>query len=210
MDGPRRVRGGDTDQVWGGDGNDRITASHGEDRLLGGAGNDSIESLGASNDILLGGDGDDQFTAEIGNTAGPQNFDGGPGTNTLRLNTDAINPEAFASTGVWDMATGAMTFTNANTIALSASHFEGAILETFGTAWTVTGTAGDDVVSGNENQTAPTRFDGLTGDDSFTGTDGDDVFNGGPGDDHSFGMFLGDDTCTSVETIDLSDCENVS
>jgi len=78
------------------------------------------------------------------------------------------------------------------------------------TSWTVTGTAGDDVVSADANQTAPTHFDGRAGDDSFRGTDGDDVFDGGPGDDHSIGMFGGDDTCVSVEIIDGSDCENVS
>jgi hypothetical protein len=57
--------------------------------------------------------------------------------------------------------------------------------------WTVTGTAGDDVVSGETNWTAPIRFDGLAGDDGFMGADGDD-------------------TCISVETIDGSDCEQVS
>jgi hypothetical protein len=53
-------------------------------------------------------------------------------------------------------------------------------------------------------------FDGLDGDDVFWGTSGDDLFNGGPGDDHSWGMFNGDDTCISVETIDGDDCEHIS
>ena len=40
-------------------------------------------------------------------------------------------------------------------------------------------------------------------------TSGDDLFDGGPGNDHAWGMFNGDDTCISVETID-DDCEHIS
>ena len=215
VDGFQRGPDGDADRVWGGDGDDRIAASHGQDRLSGGAGNDDIESFGASNDVLTGGDGDDFLYAEIGNTRGTQSWDGGRGSDGIRVATDEINPAAAASTGTWDMATGAMTATVDHPISLSVSRFEvglfaSGFFSTLETAWVVTGTAGDDSVAGDPNQTVPLRFDGLAGDDSFRGTDGDDVFHGGPGDDQSFGMFGGDDTCTNVERIDLADCEHVS
>jgi Ca2+-binding RTX toxin-like protein len=215
VDGLRRGPHGDADRVWGGDGDDQIGARHGQDRLFGGAGNDGINSGGGSNDVLIGGDGDDFLYAEIGDTYGPQTFDGGPGTDGIRVASDSINPSRLSSTGIWDMATGAMRLTLDHTISLSVSHFENALFaqpswRTPGTAWTVTGTPGNDSVAGDANQTVPLHFNGLAGDDSFRGTDGNDVFDGGPGNDHSFAMFLGDDTCTSVETIDLADCEHIS
>jgi Ca2+-binding RTX toxin-like protein len=209
VDGRLRGSGRNADTVWGGDGDDWITSTHGRDHLSGGAGDDGIESSGASNDVIDGGSGDDGLWAQIGDTAGPQSLDGGSGDDHIQINTDAINPRGEASTGVWNMATGAMTFTLDHTISLSVTHVDGAVLATRGTSWTVRGTAGDDAVSGDANGTAPVHFDGLAGDDGFRGTDGDDVFHGGPGDDRSFGMFGGDDTCTSVETIDRSDCEHV-
>lgn len=209
VDGRSRGTGRDADQVWGGGGDDRIIASHGQDRLFGGEGSDSIESSGSSNDVIDGGPGRDLLWAEIGHTTGPQRVDGGRGRDSLQLNTDAINRRGAASTGVWNMATGKMTFRLDHKVSLSV-RVERAVLASRGTSWTVTGTAGDDVVSADANQTAPTHFDGRAGDDSFRGTDGDDVFDGGPGDDRSFGMFGGDDTCVSVEIIDGSDCENVS
>jgi Ca2+-binding RTX toxin-like protein len=106
------------------------------------------------------------------------------------------------------MATGAMTLTLSHKIQLSVPYIDRAILVTPGTAWTVTGTSDADTLSGGSS--SRTSFNGLAGDDVFRGTDGDDVFNGGPGNDQSLGMFDGDDTCTSVETIDGSDCEHVS
>jgi Ca2+-binding RTX toxin-like protein len=214
VDGPEGGPGGDADRVWGGDDNDRISARHGQDRLAGGAGNDTIESFGASNDILTGGDGNDLIEAEIGHSRGPQRWDGGPGADGIRVATDEINPDAAASTSTWDMATGAMTATVDHPISLSVSRFEVGLFAsssfTSDTAWVVTGTAGDDSIEGQASQTAPLHFDGLAGNDSFKGTNGDDVFNGGPGDDHSQGMLGGDDTCTSVETFDLADCEHIS
>jgi Ca2+-binding RTX toxin-like protein len=119
VDGRSRGAGRDADQVWAGDGDDRISASHGEDRLFGGAGNDSIESGGSSNDVIGGGGGRDVIWAEIGRTAGPQRIDGGRGTDSLQLNTDAINRRGAASTGVWHMTTGNMTFRLDHRISLS-------------------------------------------------------------------------------------------
>ena len=200
--------GGDADQVWGGDGADWIVAGRGPDRLSGGPGDDWIEDQHPTNDRMTGGEGDDTLTAGIGNGNAPQVFDGGHGFDTLDLYSVGINPKGAASTAAWDMATGVMTFTLDHEITMSATSIDRALFQTQGTAWTVTGTAGDDFVS--LWGTTRTSFDALDGDDVFRGSDGDDVFNGGPGQDHSFGMFDGDDTCISVETIDGDDCEHVS
>jgi Ca2+-binding RTX toxin-like protein len=109
------------------------------------------------------------------------------------------------------MASGDLVFTLVDTTSLTVLHIERAVLAARATAWTVTGTPGDDSVFGDANSvSSPVIFDGLAGDDSFRGTDGDDVFDGGDGQDHSYGMFDGDDTCLRVEVIDGSDCEHVT
>jgi Ca2+-binding RTX toxin-like protein len=103
-----------------------------------------------------------------------------------------------------------MTLTFDQKIELTVSRINQAYLETPRTAWEVTGTKGDDQVSGDTvSDLSSVVFDALAGDDIFEGTSGDDLFDGGPGNDHAWGMFNGDDTCISVETID-DDCEHVS
>ena len=207
--GPHGV-GGDADQVWGGRGRDHIVSMRGQDRISGGPGKDLIEARGGGNDVILGGAGDDAIWAEIGDTTGPQVWKGGRGIDGVQVNTDWINHSGAASTGEWDMSTGAMTLTLDHPISLVVP-IHRAVLATSGTSWTVTGGPGNDVLSGNPDSTSsPVTFDGLAGDDAFKGTDGDDVFNGGSGTDHSYGMLGGDDTCISVEIIDGSDCEHVS
>ena len=216
-DGTTRGRAGDADHVWGGDGDDDLAGWHGKDHIYAGAGDDEVSGGGFTNDVLFGGDGNDFFLVEIGGTGGPQSFDGGLGTDTVTVTvSEMLNPNHAATTGVWDMATGATEVTtDRRTISLTMPDFErgtfsAASSRTPDTSWTVTGTAGDDVVAGEANQSVPLHFDGLGGNDVFRGTNGDDVFNGGPGNDHADGMFDGDDTCTSVETLRLPDCEHVS
>jgi Ca2+-binding RTX toxin-like protein len=109
------------------------------------------------------------------------------------------------------MATGVMVVTFRDTIRLTVAHIDQVSLSTPRTAWTVTGTTGDDSVWGDTNSAlSSVSLDGLDGDDVFEGTGGDDRFDGGPGNDHSWGMYGGDDTCISVEIIDGDDCEHVS
>lgn len=203
--------GGGADKVWGGDGNDWLWAGPGDDRLSGGSGNDTIEDRGASDDVLIGGKGDDHLSDEVGGGAAPQIINGGAGHDSLQLSTDKVNPKLAASTGTWDMASGAMTFTLDKKIELTVRYVDVGIFVNWGTSWTVTGTTGDDMVTGaGIPGGAGTTFDGLAGDDTFRGSDYDDTFDGGPGQDHSLGMGDGDDTCVSVETIDGADCEHVS
>lgn len=210
VDDVHRGHGGYADRVWGGDGADRISAGRGPDRLSGGRGADSLEDMGNSNDVLLGGPGDDDLVGEIGDADEPQRFAGGAGFDTLDLYSDGINRRMNNdSTGSWDMATGAMTFTlGQTTVSLTAAGIERAIFGSWGTTWTVRGTPEADIFSGAG--TSASTFDGLAGDDTFRGSDGDDVFNGGAGEDRALLMGDGDDTCISVETLDTDDCEHVS
>lgn len=204
-------RHGAADRVWGGPGRDRIEAGGGEDLLSGGPGDDMIEAKRDGNDRLRGGPGNDVIFAQIQDSGGPQSFSGGRGTDSLQVGTDLLGRGAASWTGIWNMASGAMTLTSDHAVSLTVSGIDRAVLATRRTSWTVTGTSGDDSISGDTNSvSSPVSFRGLAGNDTFRGTDGDDVFDGGPGTDHSFGMFDGDDTCISVEIIDGSDCEHVS
>ncbi len=208
VDGDAPGDGQQGDQVWGGDGNDWITSRHGQDHLDGGGGNDYISARGASNDVISGGAGDDDLWVEIGNKKGPQTYDGGPGSDSIQVNTDAINRRGAASTGTYNLATGRMTFTLAGRRTSLTVHTEQALLATRATSWIVTGTPGNDAVVLSQDAAGST-FNGHAGDDYFGGTDGNDTFNGGPGNDSSR-MGLGDDTCISVENLDGADCEHVS
>ena len=207
VDDQARGAGNEADQAWGGDGDDQIASWHGRDHLNGGTGDDFIRTRGASNDVVNGGDGDDGFSGDIGDTAGQQSFNGGPGNDGMEIATYAINPAGAASTGTYDMATGAVTFTRVGTISFSVQ-VEQARLSTKGTSWTVTGTSGDDSLF-MAQQAAGAHFSGLAGDDTFLGSHGNDVFDGGPGND-SANMWDGDDTCISVEVIDDLSCDHIS
>jgi Ca2+-binding RTX toxin-like protein len=211
VDDPHRFPGGEADRAWGGRGDDQLSARGGQDRLSGGSGNDEISASGNGNDVLIGGPGRDSLYAQLGNTDGPQTFNGGGGLDFLQMESSMVRRKGATSTGTWDMATGAMTVTFDREIQLSVPHIDQAYLETPRTAWSITGTTGDDQVFGDTvSNLSSVSFDALDGDDVFEGTGGDDLFNGGPGNDHSWGMYNGDDTCISVETIDGDDCEHVS
>jgi Ca2+-binding RTX toxin-like protein len=204
-------RKGEADRVWGGSGDDQISAGGGEDRLSGGPGNDVLSAWGTGNDVLLGGPGRDSLYAEVNDSGGPQAFNGGGGLDFLQLGTQWVRRPGDTSTGTWDMGTGAMAVTFAEEISVAAPHLEQVWLNTPRTAWTITGTDGDDDVAGDTRSAlSSVFFDALGGDDTFDGTGGDDTFDGGPGNDHSLAMGNGDDTCISVETIDGDDCEHVS
>lgn len=203
-------RNADADRVWGGPGRDRLWTTRGRDRLVGGPGDDWLETGRNNHVVQLGGTGDDSLDVDVPDSTGPQRFDGGPGSDYAQVNTGDINPHRSASTGTWDMASGDMTFTLDGTVSLSVIRIERAALATSGTSWTITGTAGDNLIGSDANGTAPVSFYGRKGDDVFRGTDGDDLFDGGPGHDRSAAMFDGDDTCISVEVFDYDECENVS
>ncbi len=207
VDDAARGTGLETDRAWGGAGDDQIFSVHGRDHLNGGPGDDFLSTRGASNDVVTGGIGDDVFSGDIGNTGGPQSFDGGPGIDGMEIITNAINRARAASTGTYDMATGRVTFTLHHRISFTV-HVEHARLSTKGTSWIVTGTPGDDSLA-MAQQAKGSVFRGLAGDDTFLGSHGNDVFNGGPGND-SADMWAGDDTCISVEVIENLSCDHIT
>ena len=202
-----RGPGNQSDHVWGGGGDDTIVSLHGRDHLDGGAGDDFVQTKGVSNDVVTGGTGDDAFSGDIGNSTGPQSFDGGPGNDGMEITTNAINHARHASTGTYNMRTGRVTFTRDRTISLTV-RVESARLSTKGTSWTVTGTAGDDSLF-MAQQAKGSYFKGLAGDDTFLGSHGNDTFDGGPGTDTA-DMWSGDDTCIDVEVIEDLSCDHVS
>jgi len=211
VDDHRTLPRGEADRVWGGAGDDQILAGGGRDHLSGGPGDDMIEAWGTGNDVLRGGPGRDSIYTEIGGGRATQAIRGGSGLDFLQLESERVRRKGEPSSGKWNMETGAMVVTFGRKIRLTVVHIDQVWLATPRTTWTVTGTAGDDSVSGDTaSRFSSVRFYGLGGDDVFDGTSGDDVFDGGPGHDHSLSMGDGDDTCISVETIDGNDCEHVS
>jgi Ca2+-binding RTX toxin-like protein len=198
----------DNDKVYGGAGADEIDATRGQDRLAGGDGDDFIADFGNSADVLIGGDGDDVLTGELVDSELPQRYAGGAGVDELSLFTNKINPTAAAATGQWNMRVGELVFNLYGPVTITAEGFEKGDFSTWGTTWTVTGTAGDDTIFAGG--TTGTTFHGMRGDDAFMGSAYDDLFDGGPGTDRSLGMGVGNDTCVSVEVFDQADCETTS
>ena len=209
-DGLAASAAGDGDLITGGDGNDTIITSFGADFVDGGPGNDKITDITGAPDTLVGGPGDDQILTELAAPVGvtTQDLAGGDGVDQLGVLGDAINPNQGNAVGTWDMATGAMSYTVTDPVAITAAGFENATLGTYGAAWTVNGTDNDDTL--NVGVTNGAIFDGLGGDDTFTGSNGADIFDGGTGTDEAVTMGGGNDTCISVEMIDTPDCETVT
>jgi len=196
------------DRVWGGKGDDQLSSNHGDDVLRGGSGNDVLDDYANTADRLLGGSGQDLIVSELVVTTKPQVIAGGPGKDRVNLMTNDLNPTARPATGTWNMATGRLKLTLDTPLVATVSGFEDATLSTYGTAWSVTGTEAADILGATG--TRGTTFTALGGNDQFMGSSSDDTFLGGAGTDRSLGMGVGDDTCTSVETLDYPDCENIT
>lgn len=201
---------GGADRAAGGRGDDSISADAGEDVLRGGPGDDVIDDLGPAADRMYGGSGADLLVTQITDVPGvDQVVDGGKGANDfVDLHTQTINPTPEPATAVWSMSTGRLVYTLDHPVTLQVAHVERVDLSAWGTTWTVTGTAGPDMLLASGSW--GTVFRGLQGDDTFMGSSYDDTFFGGTGQDHSLGMGDGTDTCVSVEVIDGNDCENVT
>ncbi len=202
--------GSAADVAIGGLGDDMISAGGGEDLLRGGPGDDLLDDMGPAADRLYGGPGADKLFTQITDVPGAdQVVDGGPGTRDLvDLHTQTINPTTEPSSAVWSMSTGLLVYTLDHAVSLTVAQVERVDLSAWGTSWTITGTPGPDQLSASGSW--GTVFHGRGGDDTFLGSAYDDTFRGGPGTDHSPGMGSGNDTCSSVEVIDETDCETVS
>jgi Ca2+-binding RTX toxin-like protein len=193
--------------LFGGDGNDRLTGGSANDQLFGQAGTDTLlgkggaDSLfgGAGNDVLTGGDGDDQVFGESGDDRMIWN----PGDDT-DLNEGGDGNDTIEVNG----GNGAETFTV--TPNGTRVRFDRVVPAPFtldiGTSenLVVNANGGDDTFTASNGlaNLISIRVDGGAGNDSLQGGDGADVLiggdgndfiDGGRGDDLAF-MGAGDDT----------------
>lgn len=154
------LNGVDTD-VFGGDGNDVISANTGDNRVEGGSGDDSL-AANAGDDTILGGDGDDR----IADAGGLNQIDAGDGDDEISggLGNDSIDAGAgddYVRARVGD-----------DTV------FGGAGRDT------IHGDLGDDRLSGNAGGD---YLNGGDGDDTLLGQGGRDKLHGAAGNDRLIG-----------------------
>lgn len=174
--------------LFGGAGDDTITAGSGADQLFGQVGNDTLLGKGGNdlmlggvgNDVLIGGDGDDQAFGELGDDRMIWNpgddtdlNEGGRGLDTVEVNGGG-GAEQFAVT-----ANGArVRFDRLNPapFALDIGTIERVVVNMNG---------GDDSFSATGNLAALIQLtvDGGAGNDTILGSNGVDLLIGGDGDD---------------------------
>ncbi|EJM99236.1 calcium-binding protein [Phyllobacterium sp. YR531] len=185
-----------------------VDGGSGDDTLDGRAGND--EFTGAEgNDNLIGGSGDDTFYI-AGSNFGVDRFDGGDGSDEIRVNGNvAVNTIDFSAgkvTSVETLALGGYSFngTTGNDnfnlsgiggISSNTRMFMGEGNDVF------VGHAGVNIVDGGSGYD---RLDGGAGNDEFTGAEGDDTLIGGSGDDTFYiaGSSFGVDTINGGDGFD--------
>ena len=184
-------------QLFGGTGNDVLTAGSGNDQLFGESGNDTLLGKGGfdllfggnDNDTLTGGDADDQAFGQSGNDRMIWNpgddtdlNEGAAGTDTVEVN-GGNGLEQFTAT-----ANGTrVRFDRLNPapFAIDIGTSENLVLNANG---------GDDSFSATGNLAALIKItaDGGTGNDNLLGSNGADVLLGGDGNDFADGQ-QGDD-----------------
>jgi Ca2+-binding RTX toxin-like protein len=174
--------------LFGGDGNDRLTGGSGDDLLFGQAGADILNG-GAGNDLLFGGDGNDVLTGGPGDD---QVF--GQGGNDVMIWNPGDGSDLFEGGDGDDIAlvnggNGAETFTitpNGTRVrfdrvspapfSLDIGTTESLVLRAGG---------GDDVITASNGLASliSLTLDGGDGNDTITGGDGADTLIGGNGND---------------------------
>ena len=169
------------------DGHFAFIAGAGDDVITGGKLFDSFD-LGNSNGAFLSGfDGNDTFTATSAAPVLNDSIDGGTGTDTLILNGDFSTPTLITHANLTSIETlqllGAansysLTWADAITTALTVDASAAGQLTFSGagdttTAFTVTGSAGDDTITGGGQADILT---GGFGADTLTGNGGGDLF----------------------------------
>jgi Ca2+-binding RTX toxin-like protein len=193
--------------LFGGAGNDIMTAGSGNDMLFGQDGNDTLLGKGgadflfggAGNDVLTGGDADDQVFGEAGDDRMIWNpgddtdlFEGGAGTDTAEAN-GGNGDEVFTITANGTRVR--MDRLNPAPFSLDIGTTENLVINANG---------GNDQISATGNLAALIKLtiDGGAGNDTILGGNGADVLLGGDGNDFIDGQqgndvaFLGagDDT----------------
>jgi len=140
------------------------------ENAYGGDGNDTITGNSANN-ILWGGRGNDILNGGAGNDI----MYGGAGDDIYYV--DSLDDVVIENPGEgYDI----IYSTLANYV-LSANV---ELLQILGNGSTITGTAGDDVISGSNGDD---NISGVGGNDSLFGNNGNDILNGGDGNDRLFG-----------------------
>ena len=120
------VGGGGKDSLMGGAGNDTLIGDWDADTMIGGDGDDTFYSgeHGTLNeaDIIQGGAGNDTFIIASQGDAGTVNYDGGDGTDTLRVSSDNIaDPENKITTATPQIDISGMTLTSVERLELTGS-----------------------------------------------------------------------------------------
>ncbi len=176
------------DVVLGGAGADLIFGRDGNDDLSGDEGNDKIEA-GDGNDDLNGGSGDDTLRGEDGNDnvvggAGNDLVDGGTGADTMSggrgndvFYVDDAGDVLTGETDGYDKVKSEVDFT-------LEQGFEFLKLINGSSAIFGTGSNGNDLIRGNENDNIITGLDGA---DTLNGQGGDDAIWGGDNNDKLLG-----------------------
>ena len=193
---------GGSDVIYANAGNDTLYGREGNDELHGGEGDDKMYAGdGAFRDTLFGENGDDYV--EVAVTTGARiAFDGGAGTDTLRM--------YLATSGAFSLASWvkANPLTSVEKIVLSAAYNDGkdritgsALDETIfgnGGSDTIIGGAGNDTLVGGEGND---RVSGGVGNDFLQAEAGNDILKGDAGNDTILGG-LGNDTLTGGDGDD--------
>lgn len=210
------VAGDDSDLIFTGRGDDEIQAGGGDDLVFAGAGDDVVDG-GAGADFVAAGRGDDVAIFNAAENAGadrlPDFYDGGAGTDTLRIeltedewSNEAVQNEILAYLDFLD--SGGDGIFRFQTLNLNAYRFEALDLVVDGVSAdprtdsnqnvdlslstedeTVTTGLGDDVVmTGSGNDVIDTGdgddfIQSGAGNDTVSIGDGDDFVQAGPGDD---------------------------
>ncbi|MCW2243091.1 DUF4347 domain-containing protein [Azospirillum canadense] len=122
--------GAGDDLVDGGDGNDVLFSDWGKDTVQGGIGDDTIMAGEVSSggysevqaDIISGGDGNDTYIVANGLETGTVSFDGGTGTDTLRVSSDdVVDPEGKVGTATPQINISGMTLASVEVLGLTGS-----------------------------------------------------------------------------------------
>jgi Ca2+-binding RTX toxin-like protein len=178
--------------MFGGAGNDTLSAGSGNDQLFGQAGNDTLDGK-AGDDLLFGGDGNDLLKGGTGSDrlfgeAGDDRFvwNRGDGTDTVDGGTGSDSLEVNGGNGA-DNLTVVPDGVHVHVQGEGATAFD--IDTTRVESITVAGNGGDDVITARNGLATLVQLtlDGGAGNDTVNGGDGNDLLIGGDGDDSVFG-----------------------
>ena len=176
-----------SDTLFGTAGNDTITGLAGNDSLFGNGGNDTFIG-GPGNDVIYGNTGNDTFIFNRGD--GSDTIYGQGGSDVIQLGAGITAANVSLTTSGYDLLIGLGSGDQIRVNGYFSNTQRPTLFFSDGTTFalpvgaTVTGTAGNDVLSA---AAAVNTYYGLAGNDTiYCGSDGDTVV-GGPGNDTIYG-----------------------